>query len=375
MAAIPCLFVYESWPDDALKIYTCKTTPEIRMTSNVIETFQGEHYDRKTNKDVVGLKLSMCRMTTFPKNINCLLPALTHLSLASCDLDWICENDLNAFTNLYFLDLSHNKLQSIPDELFVKNQKLRWIFLNSNSIKHISSNVFLPFINSDLKHFDFRANPSINEYYSRGKHGSIQTLKLMIDANCKPPIKLAVKSSTHLGHFKKLFETGLLSDFIIRVGTKQFNVHKAVLAAQSSLFEGMFTSNAFKSFQTIKNFSYEAVEEFLHFLYVGNIRNMNHVQELLGLATQYSVQDLKTICEDIICDSITSATAMSILKLSIRVFSQKLKLAAFAEIEKLVGAPIDPSLINNPDKVMELVDLKLKFDSMVKKCTRSEAAK
>ena len=112
-------------------------------------------------------------------------------------------------------------------------------------------------------------------------------------------------------------ESGEFSDCIIKCGDKEYNCHKIVLAGSSTVFKAMF-SNDFKEDKSsevvIEDLEESTVDELIHYIYSGTVRNLNdHAIKLLAAADKYDLGDLKDTCELYLRDKISKANICDIL--------------------------------------------------------------
>lgn len=365
--------------------YTCYVTQIVTVPQSLeIKVFKGVHQSGKRDSDVEGLHcenmnrnvFGVCQgtsMTEFPIGIYKFFPNLTDLTIRNCSLTKITRQVLVGLDDLETLDLSGNALTSLPDDLFINKRSLRSVNFSCNQIKSMTSKLFNPTLQC-LTSVYFHNNPDFNEGFTKHQSaGSLRDFLKKIDQKIAPKIKMDV-TEEHLHKLGKLLSTGMLSDFVVKVGEKEFKVHNSILAVQSSVFEAMFGSNMEENRSgqlIISDFSISAIEDFLHFLYTGVVKDYINGTELFTLACKYDVADLKDICENIILENVDDTNAMEILNLGHLHCCEKLKQAAFTEIEALVGFDIDESLIDNPQKLQELVDALRKMNSLMDDCRRT----
>jgi BTB/POZ domain len=86
----------------------------------------------------------------------------------------------------------------------------------------------------------------------------------------------------------------------------------------------------------ITDSSKEAFEEFLYFIYTGEVKNMKtHVVDLLALSHKYEVTDLNRECEDHLIKGLDEFNAHDVFQYAhLYNCSQDLKLAAFSVIKR-----------------------------------------
>lgn len=171
-----------------------------------------------------------------------------------------------------------------------------------------------------------------------------------------------------LKKLSKLQESGIQTDFVIKVGDEEFKVHKCVLAMHSSVFEAMFNTECEESRTNqlkVTRFEAAAVKDFIHFLYNGVIRSIENAVDLFELADKYDIEDLKSDAKEIILENINDSNAFEVFNLSYLHSAEDLKLKAFGEIQKMFpGKPLI-GLLNDPEKIGELVRAKKEFDAVL----------
>ena len=90
------------------------------------------------------------------------------------------------------------------------------------------------------------------------------------------------------------------TDFELIVEGKSFPIHKVVLAARSPVFEAQFKneSSTIESKQTIDAVDAKSMEQFLKFIYTGELDGpiIRNRDQLFHLAETYQVQTLASIC-------------------------------------------------------------------------------
>lgn len=120
--------------------------------------------------------------------------------------------------------------------------------------------------------------------------------------------------------YLKLLTDGLLTDFTVKVGEKEIDVHKAILAARSPVFAAMLnhesTSEAKTGVLVIKDVEYSVIKEMLHFIYSGRSSsdlNDQQASDLLIAADKYRLDELKNYCELSLIHLLTTENACQLL--------------------------------------------------------------
>ena len=145
-------------------------------------------------------------------------------------------------------------------------------------------------------------------------------------------------------------ESGKFSDVILSVDGKDFKAHRNILSARSPVFAAMFSHENTKEAQegrvVIEDVPREEFEAFLRYLYtvtlpakklvneymlmladmvcLNQLMHLKHISFLTFLL-QYQVESLKTICVDILAESIAVATVVDVLLLADKYRASSLK--------------------------------------------------
>ena len=358
---LQCKFEYKNY-FSLRSNYTCKVEyASIEKQGTVIKSFNGVHSFGKSNKSVEILQILNTDVHFLPIGIGEIFPNLTCLEVAHCGLTEISRKNLSEFSNLEILLLSGNKLVMLPDDLFADTPKLNQICFNHNSLQRLSSKLLEP-IRKNLVVANFFHNPLFSGNYAVGKN--LDSFMKLLDFWHSPPLELPKYETDEIKKAEEFFETGKFSDFTIKVGDKEYKVHKFMLALKSSVFEEMFTKDQdIQVFKNIKIFSKSAFEDFLRYFYNSEIRNEDCVLELFELAAEFNVPKLKSECEEIILKQIDKSNVIEIYNLGHLHDSHKLKQKAFAKIQNIVPGTSD-DLIDEKNILNELIDSKRRFEKI-----------
>jgi len=117
-----------------------------------------------------------------------------------------------------------------------------------------------------------------------------------------------------------LLESQRFADCTLIVQNKEFRVHKAVLAARSTVFSAMFEHEMEERKQnrvTISDVDYDVMKEMLRFIYAGSSPNLDKMADaLLAAADKYNLERLKVMCEQALCANLTVENACDTLILA-----------------------------------------------------------
>lgn len=360
---LKCQFEVASWRDG--ERYTCIIeTASIMEPRMSIKSIQGTHETAMADNDVVAVIFRNTTVEYFPLGLNEIFPNLTAIEFHKCRMKQISRTDLVGHENLIILSFPGNKLISLPDDLFVNTSKLQWIIASDNCID-VSKKLFEPLNMKEMKELDFTNNRSIHAAFKEG-NGTLKDFMDEIDKTDCDPSTVDVKKSTD--PFKKLMEfqaKGMFTDFTIKVREKEYKIHKAILAAQSSVFEELLSSDGQqgeKITKKIKHFTDEAFEEFMDSFYGGQVRK-GVVMELFELAVEFEVPNLKETCEEMIVECLEMSNALEVYNIGHERDSDILKRGAFSELMKLFS-DLDESLFDEVEIVNDFVKAKRRLEEL-----------
>lgn len=111
---------------------------------------------------------------------------------------------------------------------------------------------------------------------------------------------------------QSLFETKEYSDFDLLVDGKSIKVHKSILGARSPVFAALMPISDTK--MEVNDLSYEAMVEFLRYMYTDQANVNNISQELLLASIKYEMAELKSLCYKNIVSKMDDENAANYLK-------------------------------------------------------------
>lgn len=147
-----------------------------------------------------------------------------------------------------------------------------------------------------------------------------------------------------LEDFSILYENGSFSDFKINTRDKEFNVHKNILAARSSVFakkfkKGKQVKNSDNDCMIIKMES-QVVEEMLRYMYTGSTGKLcEYTMNLYEIGKEYDLPDLQNECVSYMNEHILDFKIIDLV-----IFARK------HDIQKLI-INITQFITQHPDKI------------------------
>lgn len=345
----------------------------IKSADTKIKSFNGLHKGGKSNQDIYHLRFYNCELDYFPRGLTDSFSNLTTLSMDNCGLKSISREDLCGLGNLECLDLSSNKITSLPTDLFTDMRRLKRIDFDSNPLKFVNSNILEPILGNGLTNVRFTRGCVFDfETTTRKEFGqSLELFLKRIDAGYFKPdedIKTSKKeefTNNVFSGFKDLWVTKKFSDFLIIVDSKEFPVHKNILSIQSPVFDVML-SNDMQEIQTnrmnIEDFSQSTVEAFLYFLYTGEETIDADAIELFKIAAKYNVSTLKSLYKEKILSEANESNAIDVFILGFLYDAEDLKLKALSEIRKVFPtSEFTEKFMTNPKALKDLIDMKSNY--------------
>lgn len=360
---------YERSVEDGTVHYTADISNLHIDNGNEIKLVKAKHYPGYGKPNVTCASITSSNMPNMP-NIGKHFANLSFLCVIDCNLSEISKKDFLSLKGLKGLIIKNTSIESLPADLFDLTPSITYLSLPNNKIKFISQYTLTPL--KRLTYADFRGNITINEIYdSTGETApdgiTLCMLQAKIFVQCKP---LSEQISTVISYVNCLWE-GLLSDFIIKVKEKVFKVHKAVLAANSPVFAAMFNHEMkenLKNEMVIESFASETVKEFLAFVYLRELpKKCFDACDLYAMAQEYQIKELYDQIQWHIFMEVNGDNASKMYKLGVLYNNEIIKRAAFQAIQDSLNRKLPEKLLESPDVLMELFDVKDKLDNILKK--------
>eukprot|EP00747_Dinoflagellata_sp_TGD_P169380 gnl/TRDRNA2_/TRDRNA2_198236_c0_seq1.p1 gnl/TRDRNA2_/TRDRNA2_198236_c0~~gnl/TRDRNA2_/TRDRNA2_198236_c0_seq1.p1 ORF type:complete len:370 (-),score=71.60 gnl/TRDRNA2_/TRDRNA2_198236_c0_seq1:20-1129(-) len=131
---------------------------------------------------------------------------------------------------------------------------------------------------------------------------------------------------------ESLFDSKSFSDAKLIVDGREFDVHRAILASRSKVFEAMFSASmteATTNSVTVTDISAETMEILLQFIYTDSFEKTNAQPELIGdimkAAKKYEISRLYNLCEKRALTAITLESVIDWLMLATMLEAQEIK--------------------------------------------------
>lgn len=374
---ISCAFKNQIGTDYKLGCrYVCEVTSAIIVQPNTrVKAYIGVHLLGQTDDDVEAISFSHVLVRFFPRGLHKIFPNLKAVYMKGCGLKQISKKDLSGLENLLTLNIDSNQLKSLPRDLFDNMKKLQHVSFSGSQLARVDSRMLEPILWNDLSLVSFCGNANNYAIFDPSYPLSVSSVQQMIseiDANFTKPIEedenetsMQSFAKSFLKGFEKLWRSGKFSDFVIIVnGTREFRVHKNVLAIQSSVFAAMFENELnLKNSIEINDFSSEAFEEFLRYIYTGEIPDDTNAMEIFAISGLYEVTELRNVCEEMVLGNLDQTNALEAFSLADRYSANNMRELAFNEIKRMFPEKhLTMGLVKRPESLKSLIDARRKLN-------------
>ncbi|XP_043282322.1 speckle-type POZ protein-like B [Venturia canescens] len=189
--------------------------------------------------------------------------------------------------------------------------------------------------------FDKKYGPiTISNIVDRSKPSLLLTVRFEVTTFPESYRRPYKKAQTNvLKSLKTMYDAKIFSDitFVFDDDGKELTAHKAILAAQSEVFQVMFSSDM-KEKHTgrveIDDIRSEVFEEFLRYLYTGEIYNLKNIfEEILVVADKYDVCHLKEFCENHMLATLSDENVENYLLIAAKYYCTELKKRALEMLQ------------------------------------------
>lgn len=152
-------------------------------------------------------------------------------------------------------------------------------------------------------------------------------------------------------------------DFIIKTSSKDFKVNKVIVIAKSVTIAKLIKETPETDSITLDNISDSIVEEIVAYIQNGKLPGSDaNLQDLYAASHKLQIVELTMIIRNLMFEKVSPTTALNVLAFCDKFdIDNELKMKAFNEFGKnFPGKKIDPSYMNNIDKLKDLMKEKPK---------------
>lgn len=137
------------------KVYHCAAKDlRIEGSQATVDKVSGTHLTGKTSPDTKLINIKKIKFERMPKDFNKFFPNLEGIFAHSTGMSIVLKEDLVGFPKLRYLDMSFNKIKTLPSNLFEGNPEVEWIDFSDNLLRHIGVNLLNPLTKLDFANFE-----------------------------------------------------------------------------------------------------------------------------------------------------------------------------------------------------------------------------
>ena len=241
----------------------------------------GQHLNGKTNDDVTHVQFSICTITKVPKGLTKLFPNMQALRILESKLENISKEDLSEYKNIKRFICKNNEVEFLPGDLFEDFYNLEWISFFKNKLKVIEPNILDG--HDNVKVLNLRQNLNYDKYYSvydvDPSNASLEEVKDDISYKFYKSDPEFIKNFVKKLSVKNEVFTDILSyihdesskDIKITIKSREFKVHKFLLAARSPQLAELLQNNPEVENLHLVDIPIEIFEQILNFIYTNEL--------------------------------------------------------------------------------------------------------
>ncbi|KAG5670626.1 hypothetical protein PVAND_000874 [Polypedilum vanderplanki] len=349
--------------------YSCDINNQMFNENEKIEIY-GKHLEGKSNEDVNAITLMNCKLSKFPRGLKIIFPYLQSIHIFKSNLSKLSKEDLKEFKTLKQLYLEDNEILFLQENLFSDMKSLEILSVHEQNLLVIEPNIFNNLEN--IKCIDFRQCNLVNFVYNSDGSGDCKTLEEVKIKLQEIPQVFALKllfdklqelerDSKFLKELKTAMNKENFKDFNVIVDKEQFHAHKLVLAARSPVFAEMIENNSDLESLNLVDISPDIFREVYNFMYTNEFPNPENVNlvHLLIASEKLKIKNLADFAANTLLNKIIDENAFELLTLGRKYDYKELQEKSFKKIKEFFdGEHIDEGLINKPETLKKLIDLK-----------------
>jgi Leucine-rich repeat (LRR) protein len=347
--------------------YVCAIR-KVRLLHDIEFDFVGLHQRGKSNEDVDAITFQECLTEKMPQGLTKSFPNLKFLEFSRSNLGFIESADLKEYANVTDLYLQRNKIVFLPKDLFANTPRLEVIWLHNNNIELIHPNVF-----DDLQHLQ-NLWLSESHFFSTfpqhpGNTGLVDIKSELRQRFAQSRWKnvFKEKDTDMYNDLQHAMENENLKDFTVKVGEKEFKAHKFVIAARSPVLAEIIENNKDAECLNLTDVTSEIFRKVFHFIYTNELPKVDATSliQIIEASKKLNIEKLTNIATQKLSTLINPQNALQILQLSNKHGMMDLKQKSFGVIRKFLQSDkIDESLASQPEKLKDLIKMKMKIKNM-----------
>lgn len=153
----------------------------------------GTHTGLNTNDQVAKLYIQEMHSECAPQLVHTFFRNLKVLLVRKSFMSELHADDLHGLTNLEFLDLSENRIQSVPADFFNPTPYLVQVTFASNKIKYFEARILPQLVR--ITYFNMSSNICVNLHASTSR--LMRELHALIKTQCAPEAQPVINYITN----------------------------------------------------------------------------------------------------------------------------------------------------------------------------------
>ncbi|CAG9810103.1 unnamed protein product [Chironomus riparius] len=162
--------------------YRCTIAEQPVRGDVVIDNVIGKHEAGKTNTDVAVANVKNIKSDRIPSGLAGFFPNVEGIFAFASLKTILLNEDLRSFPKLKYIDISQNRITSLPSDVFEDNPQMEWIDISDNRIKLVGLDILKNL--KKLHYANFGTNYCIDEL-ARDKTDIERTLKPRLVSMCQ----------------------------------------------------------------------------------------------------------------------------------------------------------------------------------------------
>lgn len=359
-----------------------------------IRNLLGTHIDGKNNFDVEAVSIVDCHMNTIPKCIiDRYFQNVQVLDIKRSSLKQLSKTDLIPFKNLQRISCFDNQITHLSGDLFEGFINLECIDFANNNLEIIEPNILDGL--TKLKHVNFKGNRNfdkcfstypkfkpnatlmqikdeLNEkFFAKFKH-----MKALKDSNdklskeiekLKKSIEIKNNQSSLIDDIKNMLNDENTKDLTIKVDSREFRVHKFVLASRSPFFEQMFKERPDVDILILEDLPY--FELIVTYCYTDMFPIVPNFVNLLSVAGKLQMIKLRDFAASMAVNHMNDDNCVEIFGLCCKYGYNSPMKEAYIKIKEIYGKYINfkDEWLTKPNELISIIEGFKKQDEELKK--------
>lgn len=200
-------------------------------------TIVGKHLGTENDRSVVGITIqNQTHIQKFPRGFGEHYPNLKYFEIANSSITMLRREDLLDLGHLQGLWMPRNPIVSLPNDLFMNVQGLRFLSFHKNKLKYVGADILKPLKN--LQKANFSENTTIDMNFIGGEE-QLAALNKEIAQKCLAPKAVNGKAGGDSSLVTDLSQRFILLEAKVKRLEKENEEQAAKFAQSQSLVKAL----------------------------------------------------------------------------------------------------------------------------------------